>query len=92
MFISSSTKTIFMKKIILGLALLFTTSILINANSNPRSETTKRIVEEFGCARDCVDYALETVAPIRDVGYTLERDIGMYMIVHESCIDSKCSS
>ena len=66
-----------MKKIILAIIFVFATGIMLNAKSSNdklltlNTESTE-IIEEFGCASDCVRWA-------RDITFVIAEDIGDHL-------------
>lgn len=81
-----------MKKHILSLVFVLATGVtFLNAN---QSDETKEIVEEFGCASDCVQAAKEGALLFsedhedRGEGSELMEN---YMMFYTSCYNANCS-
>ncbi len=84
-----------MKKVILSLVFVLATGTsFINASSSnveyidSKSET-KEILEEFGCARDCVDAAMEKVF-LEATADLQEPTISDYLEEYEFCYITNC--
>ncbi|SHM91209.1 hypothetical protein [Polaribacter sp. KT 15] len=84
-----------MKKVILSLVFVLATgTTLMNASSSndeflPNTTETIEMVEEFGCARDCVDAALG--ATFEDAVDNAELpSMDFYHNAYENCYYSNC--
>ena len=81
-----------MKKVILSLIFVITTSVaFVNAN---QSNETKDLVEEYGCASDCVETAKE--GALWEVGEDGDRSAGgelvqAYTRYYETCYQLNCA-
>ncbi|MEO9501714.1 MAG: hypothetical protein ABJH82_10480 [Polaribacter sp.] len=78
-----------MKKLILTMAVVFATGTMMNATSSDEEITTPikeniEIVEDFGCARNCVDLGIT-------VAYHLNLTVKEYLVVYESCYIQNCA-
>jgi hypothetical protein len=72
-----------MKKLVLLFVFLFAMGTAVNANSNlPVDSSTE--IEDFGCARDCVDLAVQ-------VAFLLDLSVQEYLVVYETCYNQNCA-
>ena len=84
-----------MKKIILSLVFVLATGTSFMNASSANDEYivsksgTIEILEEFGCARDCVDVAITASYHLQSA--TLSR-MDAFKIVQQSCYDTNCKS
>lgn len=84
-----------MKKVILSLVFVLATGVsFINAKSAdnefiPAAEKAMEIVEEFGCARDCVDSSFELTIEEAEAegGLVYMED---YLANYELCLAANC--
>jgi len=88
-----------MKKLILSLVFLLAVGVsFINASSNdevlPNSKEAIEVVEEFGCASDCVSWAKERVFEIAYDANQHPNDEPLYMEIYmrdySLCYKVKC--
>ena len=79
-----------MKKLILAVAFVFATGSMMNANSSNEEviSTTVEVVEDFGCASDCVQSAKERA---EFLAFILDADVvDVYMVLYTDCYYENC--
>ena len=77
-----------MKKVLLSLAVIFVMSSFTTTNTDAEKMNVEiPTIAEAGCARDCVDYSLETIEPMND---TYKRRMSTYLWIYEICYNRNC--
>lgn len=81
-----------MKKVILGVAMIFVTGSVLNASTNIEEnigvESVVKFEEEESCVRGCVDTAIDASLYISEHSGMDRMDA--YHIVYLSCYNSNC--
>lgn len=85
-----------MKKVILGMVFVFATGTMMNAtSSNEEIKTSKieviEVVEDFGCASDCVRSARATILEASEtLGEDPNDHMDDYMLEYGYCYYNNC--
>ena len=89
-----------MKKLILAMVFVFTTGTMINANSSneeivkPNIKEKVEMVEDFGCASNCVRKSRNLVQAMADfinVDPNFYVSNGTYMELYTNCYNRECN-
>lgn len=79
-----------MKKVILIFFLVATTGLALNADSLHTTSSPEEIAEEFGCASDCVQNAMDIVFLATEMNGDHPNDDPIYMELYNTCYYSTC--